>query len=590
MRSAPSTNPSQSSSDHIPSSTSILPPASQANGSVAQSPIKPPILTDSEPTSSPVTSKPSAAQTPPQSQPTQLQQPSNSQAIRKPGHPVSSNLSFSLTPAGSSQKPTNVASISSPTLGVDALLDQAIEKALGPSSSPNNSNQSPRPPSPSPIIVSESGPRLTADAQSPSLTWTAMDNGSLIPHGNLPSYPPLPSIRFEHDRKYNVPAVHVSAALLLAAGGPLAHFTHKCLVEKHRHPTVYLSPYVDPRTFAFITTYLHGAPLNFQEESLDRLTHLARAAKRWQLTPLFTGVTVTIAQRGKRLGMDAEKCRQSMDVFAQNGVTASAKAWFWENLGHKFSAFAGNRDPKSPPAGWGAKLCPNMPQVWRIAHFAGTLGVLIRGIQRARGPLTGGDLVDVIMTEIEPVEKNDTKIMRLLNTILGAMPDSSTALDRTSLRGATSRAVRLLAKAIVAEPGRHEMAYSLPVSLGSRNVVRDMVGFGCSGKDMMKAVLQVDVKPGSGVAVNVSWGVIGPTFKERRARLYLKMVDDGCVCGSRAGLSLMARGAEKVLGSGGEWQTHLDEKDVKEYRGLHANDGQLCIVTLSLRIKMMDAP
>eukprot|EP00177_Eucheuma_denticulatum_P004824 GFKZ01008762.1.p1 GENE.GFKZ01008762.1~~GFKZ01008762.1.p1 ORF type:complete len:574 (+),score=60.34 GFKZ01008762.1:185-1906(+) len=141
------------------------------------------------------------------------------------------------------------------------------------------------------------------------------------------------SVCFRYAPRYKKKSTFVHASRMEWAGGPFRAMIRRSFSEQ-RTKIVSLSEDDDPEAFSVIRDFLYAKSISLSAVPFSVLLRTARAAHRWQLTPLFSGILHFMED--DRLLQDQNSLLEAVDVFALPGVPREVLLYFWNCVGINF--------------------------------------------------------------------------------------------------------------------------------------------------------------------------------------------------------------------------------------------------------------
>lgn len=154
------------------------------------------------------------------------------------------------------------------------------------------------------------------------------------------------SLTFTFSPKFGASPTQINVSRLEFAGGPFQALASRDFSEKLTR-NVSLSDEDQPAIFTFLRDFLYAKAVRLDGLTYQALLASARAAHRWQLTPLFKGVLMYIATESL---LDCPNALLAfVDVAELPGVPTEALVHFWNSVGLFFECFRTRRDVQDQP-------------------------------------------------------------------------------------------------------------------------------------------------------------------------------------------------------------------------------------------------
>lgn len=393
------------------------------------------------------------------------------------------------------------------------------------------------------------------------------------------------TLTFRFAALYTATDESVHESRLLFAGGPLAALATRDFRERTER-LVALCEDDDPDTFAVIRDFLYGKEISLAGRGVERLFSIAGAAHRWELLPLFRGLCFFVVDHD--LIVDTDKLLSAVRIVALDGVPKQFRYYFWERTAAFFAELAVNPEEQKeteskakedevliPDQNEGAvervpdldmtsasddaqpielKLCPRFPGIWDLALAHNMLPQLIGTIEHSASLQVKVDLLDLVMRYLEPLVTDEDDVFQLIELLRPDSMRQEYLLGRPeeSARGCSARAIRLLAKSLIAPSRpRYQMSFSWITCLWNITPCRvnflygpctaelNYGGFGSTepprvfnSSSSVHLHIETVSAPGEQVTVKVKWtvGAIFP-FKYKRIEVDLSLLErNGCKC------------------------------------------------------------
>lgn len=484
----------------------------------------------------------------------------------------------------------------------------------------------------------QSGPGLKPCSVSKSDgTWALSNDGTLLPSNDythrlnfwlFSRQQDDLLVPFKFAAEFETPPSFVHHSRLSWAGGAL-YSSFRSGLNKGTDGEVALQPSDSPATFAVMKEFLYAMPVRLASLPLGQLVQVAQSARHWQLSELFHGSCLCLAQ-GDRITA-AEDLLAATKIAAIPEVPEEFRLYFWDRVGKFFDSLletkggvgcntstdAAHGIQSRPDVTSGERRsCPRFPELWSLALAQGMVHNALEAILRYSNGALRDLLFDVVLLDLEPRIRNEQMLFDILRQIGSTREeDKRKFMEKWAERNISERAVRLLSRSMTTESNkthavRHSWhcnwtkslqafvcgeEFSKKVRLSPRDLSYpvDDSESPCTAYDILyKNSLGVTLSKSrnrtKNVILRVEW-VTGAQFMaySQRIDITVRVSEGECVCGGTH-KSLHERNEclgevsmTETLGADGWVILCIERERLKKIRGAHT-DPYFCRVSITL--------